>query len=85
MNVGEQPFAARILTYLADRYLPVFSEWVETRTIARELGVDEENVNATCRLLRERALIELAEPEESGESLAAIITTPGLLAIGRVP
>lgn len=79
------PLAERILAYLGDQYRPVQSDWVETLEIASALRVEAAEVDARCQSLAARGLVELSPPDEENESYAAIITTKGLLAIGRVP
>jgi hypothetical protein len=78
-------FAQRILAYLGDRYLPVHSDWVETEAIAAALRAETTDVEAHLRDLVQPGLVELACPDEDNSSYAAIITTKGLLAIGRLP
>jgi hypothetical protein len=79
------PLADRILRFLGDRYLPVQTDWIETPRIAAALHVEAERVDARCRILAERGLIELSAPDDENATYAALITTKGLLAIGRVP
>lgn len=75
----------RVLEYLADRYRPVSSDWVETQAIAQSFGIDASEVDARCQALIARGFIELSPPDEENLGSAAIITNKGLLAIGRAP
>ena len=79
------PLTERVLRYLADRYLPVASDWVETRDAAQDLDLHVADVNARCQTLVARGLIELSPPDEEHAGYAALITNKGLLAIGRAP
>ena len=74
-----------ILVFLADRYFPVLGDWVEVPLIAGALDRDLADTVTCCEALSSAALIELAAPDADNESHAAIITTQGLLAIGRPP
>lgn len=83
--VTEDPLALRVLAYLASKYRPVLSEWVEVPEIAAALALPEGEVEARCQRLLERGLVETSPPDDENESAAALITVKGLLAIGRVP
>jgi hypothetical protein len=74
-----------VLTYLADNYRPVMSEWIEAVELATALSLPIESVEACCAQLQQRGLIEMSPPDEENEHAAALITVKGLLAIGRVP
>lgn len=75
----------RILTYLADAYLPVVSEWVDCSQIASEFGLPVGDIELRCHQLERQTLIEVAAPDQDNPNAAALITVKGLLAIGRVP
>lgn len=79
------PETLRVLTYLADRYRPVSSDWVETQSIAGALGLPIGEINSRCQMLIAQGLIELSPPDEEHESYAAIVTTKGLRLLGRGP
>jgi DNA-binding transcriptional ArsR family regulator len=79
------PIAVRVLTYLADKYRPVTSDWVDVSEIATAIGISADSVAARCERLLEQALVETAPADAENESPAALITVKGLLAIGRVP
>jgi hypothetical protein len=79
------PFAQRILLVLADRYLPVHADWVQAAEIAVSLRVGTADVEARLLDLVTPGLVELASPDDENPCYAAIITTRGLLAIGRLP
>jgi hypothetical protein len=79
------PLSLRILDFLAERYLPVMSDWVDVSAIAESLGVPAEEIERRCAGLQAQALVELAPPDEEHSSAAALITVKGLLAVGRVP
>jgi hypothetical protein len=81
----EGSIPAGILYFLAERYLPVMSDWVDVSEIAGALGLPIEEVERYTAELQEHALIETAPPDEEHASAAAIITVKGLLAIGRLP
>ncbi len=83
--VLDDALALRILTFLAGRYLPVMSNWVETPEIATALAVSAEDVEQRLEPLLWQGLIELSLADEENEQPAALITVKGLLAIGRVP
>jgi hypothetical protein len=74
-----------ILAYLADRYVPVQTDWTETAAIARALGEDVARIDARCGALAREGLLELSAPDAENDCAAAIITVKGLLAIGRLP
>jgi len=81
----EDPRSAGVLEYLGDRYLPVHADWVELPAMAVSLGLDPATLVACCQALAGQGLIELAAPDGENDNHAAIITTRGLLAIGRAP
>lgn len=83
--VNLDPMSLRVLTFLADRYQPVMSEWVETPEIAAGLSVPLTEVDDCCRSLTGPGLVELSLPDAENPHAAALITVKGLLAIGRVP
>jgi len=81
----EDRLRAVILAYLGDRYLPVHADWVELPAMASSLGLDLASLVTCCESLARKGLIELALPASEHDNHAAIITTPGLIAIGRAP
>jgi DNA-binding IclR family transcriptional regulator len=83
--VLDDALAVRILTFLASRYLPVMSDWVETPEIAAALAVPAADVERRLEPLLQQGLIEVSPADEENERPAALITVKGLLAIGRVP
>jgi DNA-binding MarR family transcriptional regulator len=83
--VLDDPIMGRVLIYLADRYRPVTSDWVDMSEIARALGLSTDDVVARCQRLLEQAFVETAPADAENESPAALITVKGLLAVGRVP
>jgi DNA-binding transcriptional ArsR family regulator len=83
--VLEDANAIRILGYLADRYRPVSSEWVDASDIASALGIEPDAVDQLFDGLRASGLVEMSLPDEEHESSAAIITVKGLLDLGRAP
>jgi DNA-binding transcriptional ArsR family regulator len=83
--VLDDPLSLRILTFLAGRYLPVMSEWIEAGEIAAALSVPAAEVERRLQALLERGLVEFSPADEENEQAAALITVKGLLAIGRVP
>ena len=83
--VLEDSVAVRVLTYLADKYRPVTSDWVDVSEIADAIGISADDVLRRCERLLERALVETAPADAENDSPAALITVKGLLAVGRVP
>lgn len=83
--VLDDALASRLLVYLADRYLPVMSDWVDTRDVAAAFAVAETDIERRYERLLEQGLIEVSPPDGENTSSAALITVRGLLAIGRAP
>jgi hypothetical protein len=83
--VPDDPLTQRLLAYLADRYLPVMSEWIDAAEIAAALAVPQEEIERRYEPLLVRGLIEVSPADEENERSASLITVKGLLAIGRVP
>jgi hypothetical protein len=83
--VEEDPLSLRVLTYLADAYRPVMSDWIDYSEIALALAAPISAIQSCCEDLERQTLIETAPPDDENESSAAIITVRGLLSIGRPP
>jgi DNA-binding IclR family transcriptional regulator len=83
--VLDDVLALRILSFLAGRYRPVMSDWVEVPEIAAALTIPAEDVEQRLQPLQQQGLIEVSPVDEENEQTAALITVKGLLAIGRVP
>jgi hypothetical protein len=79
------PLSLRVLQYLAGKYRPVTSDWVDAAEISIGLAAPIDAIEQACARLLGGGLIELSPADEENEHDAALITVKGLLALGLVP